>query len=459
MVLKSPTNKLTSNRRTYSINYNHFGDVKTWYGIPGKSAELFEEAMVATAPELFDATPDLLHQLVTICNPNILQEMNVPIYRTNQAAGEFVVTFPRAYHAGFNQGFNVAEAVNFAPPDWLEIGRECMSNYSKMRRYPVFSHDELICNMSTDERLNASLLSLVYFDLLGIVQTERNLRKEALEYGITRSSIVQFNQLPDDERQCDFCKTTCYLSALTCGCDGNKLVCLQHMRELCRRCESDRFVLKYTFKLDELVTLLKNLEQKLRNFEKFQLRLKRTVDCLSQSSSGRSTSSSASSSTSSDDKIELRELIELQRRSKQMNVSNKTELIVKLNESLTNARFLQEKANNMLLNNGKEKMTIEEFKVFIDDLSEMNVVLDRQEELFDLYEEANRLIGEMKKLYQQNKRLDSGLISKYHSLSFLNLDHYVSDKSQLGEIEIASNRSSNKRKRVNRISNQLICIN
>lgn len=142
-----------------------------------------------------------------------------------------------------------------------------------------------------------------------------------------------------------------------------------------------------------------------------------------------------------------------------MNVSNKTELIVKLNESLTNARFLQEKANNMLLNNGKEKMTIEEFKVFIDDLSEMNVVLDRQEELFDLYEEANRLIGEMKKLYQQNKRLDSGLISKYHSLSFLNLDHYVSDKSQLGEIEIASNRSSNKRKRVNRISNQLICIN
>lgn len=80
----------TEDHWTYSINYNHFGDVKTWYGIPGDSAELFEDAMSKIAPELFEATPDLLHQLVTICNPNILQQKNVPIYRTNQAAGEFV---------------------------------------------------------------------------------------------------------------------------------------------------------------------------------------------------------------------------------------------------------------------------------------------------------------------------------------------------------------------------------
>ena len=50
------------------------GEPKTWYGVPGSQADKFEDAMKLAAPELFQSQPDLLHQLVTIMNPNILME-------------------------------------------------------------------------------------------------------------------------------------------------------------------------------------------------------------------------------------------------------------------------------------------------------------------------------------------------------------------------------------------------
>ena len=105
----------------YSISTAVFsrGEPKTWYGVPGDCAVDFERSMKEAAPELFEAQPDLLHQLVTIINPNALTAKGVPVVRTNQYAGEFVVTFPRAYHAGFNHGLNLAEAVNFATADWV----------------------------------------------------------------------------------------------------------------------------------------------------------------------------------------------------------------------------------------------------------------------------------------------------------------------------------------------------
>lgn len=49
----------------------------------------------------------------------LVHPLSRQVYRTNQCAGEFVVTFPRAYHSGFNQGYNFAEAVNFCTADWV----------------------------------------------------------------------------------------------------------------------------------------------------------------------------------------------------------------------------------------------------------------------------------------------------------------------------------------------------
>lgn len=47
--------------------------------MPGGEAETFEDAMKSVAPELFETQPDLLHQLVTIMNPNLLTSQGVPV--------------------------------------------------------------------------------------------------------------------------------------------------------------------------------------------------------------------------------------------------------------------------------------------------------------------------------------------------------------------------------------------
>jgi hypothetical protein len=85
----------------------HWGQAKTWYGIPGEDAAKFEAAIKCEAPDLFEAQPDLLFQLVTLMNPKRVTDAGVRVYACNQRAGEFVITFPKAYHAGFNHGVRV----------------------------------------------------------------------------------------------------------------------------------------------------------------------------------------------------------------------------------------------------------------------------------------------------------------------------------------------------------------
>ena len=41
--------------------------------------------------------------------------------------------------------------------------------------------------------------------------------------GVCEAEREAFELLPDDERQCDHCKTTCFLSAITCPCSPGEL--------------------------------------------------------------------------------------------------------------------------------------------------------------------------------------------------------------------------------------------
>uniref|UniRef100_A0A3Q2Q258 [histone H3]-trimethyl-L-lysine(4) demethylase n=1 Tax=Fundulus heteroclitus TaxID=8078 RepID=A0A3Q2Q258_FUNHE len=262
---------------SYSINYLHWGEPKTWYGVPSAAAEQLEDVMKKLTPELFEFQPDLLHQLVTIMNPNILMAHGVPVVRTNQCAGEFVITFPRAYHSGFNQGYNFAEAVNFCTADWLPAGRHCIEHYRRLRRYCVFSHEELTCKMAAcPEKLDLNLAAATHREMFIIVQEERKLRKSLMERGITEAEREAFELLPDDERQCDKCKTTCFLSALACYNCPERLVCLYHTQDLCICSRSS--ICRYRYTLDELLAMLHRLKVRSESFDSWANRVKEALE-------------------------------------------------------------------------------------------------------------------------------------------------------------------------------------
>ena len=245
---------------TYSINYNHLGAPKTWYGVPGSAADAFERVVRGAAPELFESQPDLLHHLVTLISPAYLMAHGVPVVRADQHEGEFVVTFPRAYHAGFNTGFNVAEAVNFATPQWLSLGRECVHAYRAVKRRQVFSHEELLVAIARECVSSPTTIDVVTAretlqQLEDVLEANRAALARLAQLGLRLSTLTDMAALSDDARACRVCNTTCFLAAVTCPCLPSRLACLDDVVAACS-CPLSAKVLCCALSEDELSSLL-----------------------------------------------------------------------------------------------------------------------------------------------------------------------------------------------------------
>ncbi|XP_032401165.1 lysine-specific demethylase 5C isoform X1 [Xiphophorus hellerii] len=349
---------------SYSINYLHWGEPKTWYGVPSAAAEQLEDVMKKLTPELFEYQPDLLHQLVTIMNPNILMAHGVPVVRTNQCAGEFVITFPRAYHSGFNQGYNFAEAVNFCTADWLPAGRHCIEHYRRLRRYCVFSHEELTCKMAAcPEKLDLNLAAATHREMFIIVQEERKLRKNLMERGITEAEREAFELLPDDERQCDKCKTTCFLSALACSNCPERLVCLYHTQDLCN-CPTEKLYLRYRYTLDELLAMLHRLKVRSESFDSWANRVKEALE------------------QEEGHKIEILDLEKLKTEAAEKRFPD-NELLRKLNAVFKDIAFCHQKSAELLSNTktGDDRMTLAELKSLVEKMQNLPCVIKHLKEV------------------------------------------------------------------------------
>lgn len=124
----------------YSINYMHKGEGKMWYAIPPQDRVKFERIAKEKLAILFDEDPNMLLNITAMISPVYLAENGVNVYKTEQRPGEYILTFPESYHAGWSTGFNVAEAVNIVSKSWIDYGMKSMSVYMKTReKVPVFS--------------------------------------------------------------------------------------------------------------------------------------------------------------------------------------------------------------------------------------------------------------------------------------------------------------------------------
>lgn len=285
---------------TYSANYQHFGATKTWYGIPGKDALKFEQAMRAEVPELFETQPDLLFQLVTLLPPGKLLKAGVEVFALDQRAGQFVITFPQAYHAGFNHGFNFNEAVNFAPADWEPFGEAGVERLREFRRQPCFSHDELLVTAaSVDSTIKTAKWLAPALERMR--DRELHLRAELMKRHQELSQhercklqgsipndatpqcdsnvLVKDVELPEEEYQCHHCKAYTFLTQFKCNHSG-KVSCLLHAETIdccaegaMQRLLGPNHIFRYRYSDEDLKALVQKVVDKAGVPEAWEIKL------------------------------------------------------------------------------------------------------------------------------------------------------------------------------------------
>ncbi|KAM0343021.1 hypothetical protein ACHAPU_008922 [Fusarium lateritium] len=288
----------------YSANYQHLGATKTWYGIPGEDAEKFENAMKEAVPELFETQPDLLFQLVTLLTPEQLKKAGVRVYALDQRAGQLVITFPQAYHAGFNHGFNFNEAVNFAPHDWEPYGLAGVERLQMFRRQPCFSHDELLWTAAESAATGLTIQTAKWLApaLDRIHKREATQREAFLAKHLESGPHECENSVPgdgtcsltitiegedvqdEDEQCCSYCKAFSYLSRFKCTQSG-KVLCLVHAgyHACCDMPEEARFqgeahILYYRKADDDMAAIYQKVMEKAQTPELWEEKYEKVLE-------------------------------------------------------------------------------------------------------------------------------------------------------------------------------------
>lgn len=279
-----------------SVSYLHEGSSeKVWYAVPPAFATKFDEYTrnQVFAPKMVEtegAAPVLLMNKTTLFHPGGLREHGIEVFRVIHRPGSFVLTAPRAYHAGFNCGFNVAEAVNYASCAWFPVGRMAAIFARQVYRPLCVGWEYLLFHEAKSLRDRGRECTKVSKELaknagyvaeeLRIVlqEGEENIRKfaEGKNGRVVMMKdvdvLVKNTQLGPEFGHgagmiCTTCGHACHFYAEVCGsCQNNhKAHCVYHLKtdRLCRE-GGHRSVIVRRHDPMLLLDLLENLEEMAR---------------------------------------------------------------------------------------------------------------------------------------------------------------------------------------------------
>jgi len=225
----------------YSVSYLHVGAPKTWYGVSPKQAHEFDAVFNGRAfTQAVEIDPQLMLKKASMLPPAMLLQAGVRVCRATQQPGQFIVTLPQAYHAGFSHGFNAAEAVNFMLLDWLPYAYSAAAFYRSIGKQPVLDLEHILVLAAQDNH------SPEVFRLLRqVVEAQLAARRRLRRTGLAERMMAEQDRAIALGRgpPCLRCGHICHFAFVQIGfdrCDilkgGNArlrpVTCLEHVDEL-----------------------------------------------------------------------------------------------------------------------------------------------------------------------------------------------------------------------------------
>ncbi|KAG8236043.1 hypothetical protein J437_LFUL015643 [Ladona fulva] len=208
----------------------------------------------------------------------------------------------------------------------------------------------------------------------------RGKKAKYVDPGIKKSELCRFELLPDDERQCEICKTTCFLSAIKCPCSGKRIVCLHHYRELCD-CPPENLILRYRYKSHEFIEMLQSLRERFQGFTAWHLKTKKILETPGE-------------------KQDISTLTALLQEAIQGQYPSDA-TFQRLKRALAKAEVIMDLRDKLRVGKYLNQISLECFQEVVDDLNNLpceivnsNIILETLEQTLKIQQESRKLLNE-----------------------------------------------------------------